>query len=107
MENVFDPARHKVVAVDADGNHLHVSLLELKADMYALPPDPVIMPQVVLPATVSEDWKLPLAAAVANAAITNGVQAGDLRWHGGDTDFEWQGVKMDAPTLLEHAKRQL
>ena len=107
MENVFDPIEHRVVAVTKTGQHIHVSLHELKADMYALPPAPVVMPQVVIPATVSDDWKLPLAAAVANAAITNGVQAGDLRWHGGDSDFEWQGVKMDAPTLLEHAKRQL
>jgi len=45
------------------------------------------------------------AASLANAAITAGAQTGDLRWHGGTTDFAWitqdnSFVPMDAPTLL-------
>lgn len=29
------------------------------------------------------------AATAALAAIVNGAQTGDYRWHGGDSDFEW------------------
>lgn len=29
------------------------------------------------------------AATAALAAMVNGAQAGDYRWHGGDTDFVW------------------
>ncbi|MEQ8822744.1 MAG: DUF4376 domain-containing protein [Filomicrobium sp.] len=44
------------------------------------------------------------AATGATVAIGNGVQAGDLRWHGGDSDFYWtdednSDVPMDAPTV--------
>lgn len=45
------------------------------------------------------------AGALAIAAIMNGAQAGDFRWHGGDTDFAWIAADnslqvMDAPTLI-------
>ncbi|NNV22096.1 DUF4376 domain-containing protein [Ochrobactrum pseudogrignonense] len=45
------------------------------------------------------------AATAALAAIMNGAQAGDLRWHGGDTDFVWIAADnsihtMDAPTMF-------
>ncbi len=45
------------------------------------------------------------AGALAIAAIMNGAQAGDYRWHGGDADFTWIAADnslhlMDAPTLL-------
>jgi len=45
------------------------------------------------------------AATLANAAMMSGAQAGDLRWHGGTSDFIWitqdnTFVPMDAPTLL-------
>lgn len=100
MTNVFDPARHKVVAVDEKGQHLHVTLGELKADMAELPPS------VVKPETVSVD-RLAVAVALATHAILSGVQAGDFLWHGGSRDFEWEGVRMDAPGLIEYAKAQL
>jgi hypothetical protein len=44
------------------------------------------------------------AARQASAAIANGVQANNLRWHGGETDFAFTAadntsVNMDAPTM--------
>lgn len=36
-DDVFDPARHKIVAVDGEGQHFHVTLHEIKVDMQALP----------------------------------------------------------------------
>lgn len=59
------------------------------------PPQPSVMDQ------------LALAVALASAALTSGVRAGDYRWHGGDDDFEWDGLRMDAPTLINHAKTVL
>ncbi|NDV48696.1 DUF4376 domain-containing protein [Salipiger sp. PrR003] len=45
------------------------------------------------------------AATSALAAITDGAQQGDLRWHGGSSDFAWIAqdntlVPMDAQTML-------
>jgi hypothetical protein len=45
------------------------------------------------------------AATSALAAIVNGAQAGDLRWHGGTEDFVWiaadnSTVAMDAQTMF-------
>ncbi|NDV53396.1 DUF4376 domain-containing protein [Salipiger sp. PrR003] len=45
------------------------------------------------------------AATSALAAITDGAQPGDLRWHGGSSDFAWIAqdntlVPMDAQTML-------
>jgi hypothetical protein len=45
------------------------------------------------------------AATLAVIAIMQGTQAGDLRWHGGNSDFTWiaadnSTVTMDAPTVL-------
>lgn len=45
------------------------------------------------------------AATSALAAMVNGAQPGDLRWHGEDTDFEWiaadnSTVPMDAQTMF-------
>lgn len=45
------------------------------------------------------------ASTAALAAIMNGAQAGDFRWHGGDTDFVWIAADnsmhaMDAQTLF-------
>lgn len=45
------------------------------------------------------------ASTAALAAIVNGAQAGDLRWHGGDSDFAWIAadntlVPMDAQTMF-------
>ncbi|SOC47638.1 uncharacterized protein DUF4376 [Rhizobium subbaraonis] len=45
------------------------------------------------------------AGALAIAAIMNGAQPADYRWHGGDTDFTWIAADnslhvMDAPTLI-------
>lgn len=45
------------------------------------------------------------AATNALAAITQGAQAGDLRWHGGAEDFVWiaadnSTVPMDAQTMF-------
>jgi len=37
MTDVFDPNRHRVVAVDGEGQHVHVTLGELAADIAALP----------------------------------------------------------------------
>lgn len=34
--DVFDPAEHKIVAIDRNGRHLHVTLLELAMDMSAV-----------------------------------------------------------------------
>ena len=46
------------------------------------------------------------ASTAALAAISGGSQEGDLRWHGGDTDFCWIAednslVPMDAQTMFE------
>jgi hypothetical protein len=54
---------------------------------------------------ISDDGKLALTVAVATAAIASGVQAGNLRWHGGESDFVFTSsngalVPMDAPTVL-------
>lgn len=95
-ENVFDPAKHKVVAVDAEGQHIHVTLMELRADMEALPAG-----------EVAATDRLAVAVALASHAMLCGVQAGDYRWHGGDSDFELAGMKMDAPGLIEYARQQL
>lgn len=51
--------------------------------------------------------RLALAAAVASDAISRGVPGGNYHWHGGEDPFEWEGQKMDAPELIEHAKRVL
>lgn len=45
------------------------------------------------------------AYSMALAAIVGGVVAGDLRWHGGDSDFAWIAsdnslVTMDAQTVI-------
>ena len=45
------------------------------------------------------------AATSALAAMVNGAQPGDLRWHGEDTDFEWiaadnSTIPMDAQTMF-------
>jgi hypothetical protein len=45
------------------------------------------------------------ASTAALAAMINGAQVGDLRWHGGDKDFAWIGedndlVSMDAQTMF-------
>lgn len=107
-DNVFDPSRHKIVAVDENKQHLHVTLGELKADMAELPPAPIpVAPQPApIVETVSVD-RLAIAVAVASHAVVCGVQAGDFRWHGGDSDFEWEGARMDAPSLIEYAKAML
>ena len=44
------------------------------------------------------------AATAALAAVVNGAEAGDYRWHGGEADFVWIAednslVTMDAPTV--------
>lgn len=36
MGDVFDPDRHKLVAVDQTGQHLHVTLHEIKSDLAAI-----------------------------------------------------------------------
>lgn len=100
MNNIFDPSRHKVVAVAEDGSHLHVTLGELKADMAELPPVVVTVPDPV-------PDKLAVAVALASHAIVCGVQAGDFRWHGGGSDFTIDGQRFDAPGLIEHAKSKL
>ncbi len=45
------------------------------------------------------------ASTAALAAIVSGAQVGDLRWHGGDSDFAWISaanalVPMDAQTMF-------
>lgn len=45
------------------------------------------------------------AAALAGFAVGNGAQPGDLRWHGGDSDFAWIAADnslnaMDAYTVF-------
>lgn len=49
------------------------------------------------------------AGTLASIAIMNGAQVGDLRWHGGSTDFVWIAednslVPMDAHTVIEFGK---
>lgn len=39
--------------------------------------------------------------------LTLGAQAGDLRWHGGASDFTWQGKAYDAPGFIEHVRTKL
>jgi hypothetical protein len=117
MSNVFDPAKHKVVAVDEGGQHIHVTLAELRADMAALPAVETVaddrpIPSIndggrALSAMVSPTDRLAIAVGLATYAIICGSQAGDYKWHGGQTDFEFNGVRMDAPALIEYAKAQL
>jgi hypothetical protein len=45
------------------------------------------------------------ATQLATLAVMGGAQAGDLRWHGGGSDFAWIAednsiVTMDAPTVI-------
>ncbi len=52
------------------------------------------------------------AATSALAAMVNGAQPGDLRWHGGDSDFEWiaadnSTIPMDAQTMFTLGKTAL
>jgi hypothetical protein len=101
MKDVFNPAKHKVVAIDEDGQHLHVTLAELRADMAQLPAVVETVSE-----TVTTD-RLAVAVALATYAIVCGAQAGDYLWHGGKSDFEVNGVRMDAPALIEYAKAQL
>jgi hypothetical protein len=101
MKDVFNPAKHKVVAINEDGQHLHVTLAELRADMAQLPSVVETVSE-----TVSTD-RLAVAVALATYAIVCGAQAGDFRWHGGNSDFEVNGVRMDAPALIEYAKAQI
>lgn len=68
-----------------------------------LPPNDDQEPAAAVAAAV-DMGRLSLAVNVANNAIINGVQAGDYRWHGGATDFEWNGQRMDAPGLIEYAR---
>lgn len=59
------------------------------------------------PAVLAPDdtaGRLALAVSLANYAIQAGCEAGDYRWHGGDSDFEWGGQRYDAPGLIEYAK---
>jgi len=49
------------------------------------------------------------ASTAALAAMGNGAQAGDLRWHGENTDFQWIDANnemhpMDAPTMFAFGK---
>ena len=49
------------------------------------------------------------AATAALAALMNGAQSGDLRWHGGDSDFAWIAadntlVPMDAQGMFDFAQ---
>jgi hypothetical protein len=68
----------------------------------------IVTETVIIPAAApivsDEIARLSLAVNLANSAIANGVQAGDYRWHGGDSDFQWAGQVMDAPSLIEHAR---
>jgi hypothetical protein len=46
--------------------------------------------------------------AVAKAAEQDGTgRYGDYRWHGGSTDFAWDGVKYDAPGFIEYARGEI
>lgn len=198
MTGVFDPATHKIVAVDERGQHLHVQLVELALDMASLEASPInqritnleqslqgiatgtsqetVAPSDELRAvaqrlsalegkpservdlsgvyrtleTIAErvsalerrpvaappaprttdpgpaghtvtlgpnhtitthkhedSGRLALAVAVASAAVLNGVQAGDYKWHGGTVDFSWNGLRFDAPGLIEFARKSL
>ena len=49
------------------------------------------------------------AATAAVFAVISGAEAGDLRWHGGDTDFRWIALDnsthvMDAQTVIAFAR---
>lgn len=65
------------------------------------------MLQQLQPPEKDSAGKLALAVALANYAIQAGVHAGDYRWHGGNTDFEWNGMRFDAPDLIEYAQSLL
>lgn len=50
------------------------------------------------------------AGTLALAAIVQGAQVGDLRWHGGDSDFEWIAadntvMAMDAQTVFAFGQK--
>lgn len=66
-----------------------------------------VMLQPLPPPVPDSAGKLALAVALANYAIQAGVQAGDYRWHGGPDDFSWNGMRFDAPDLIEYAKSLL
>lgn len=65
-----------------------------------------IMVQAPAPVLAPDDTagRLALAVALANYFIQAGGEAGDYRWHGGNSDFEWGGQRYDAPGLIEYAK---
>lgn len=49
------------------------------------------------------------ASTLAFMAVVAGAQAGDYRWHGGETDFQWiaednSRVTMDAQTVIAFGK---
>lgn len=99
MTDVFNPSEHLIVAVDKDGQHLHVTASELAGDLASVRSERV--------PNSSTGGSLALAVSLAAHAIMSGVQAGDYLWHGGETDFEWAGTRMDAPELIEFARSQL
>lgn len=78
-----------------------------KAVAVADPDTGGIMLQPLPPPVPDSAGKLALAVALANYAIQAGVQAGDYRWHGGPDDFSWNGMRFDAPDLIEYAKSLL
>ena len=45
--------------------------------------------------------RLQLAVGLANAAIANGIEAGDLRWRHPDRDFTWPSA-VGAPVPMDH-----
>lgn len=81
-----------------------------KVEQTSAPPQPRRVVQALGSTFAYPDLgKLGIALSLANAAITIGVQAGDLRWHGGKTDFTWpdvngEPVPMDAPGLILFAQ---
>lgn len=114
MENVFDPAIHKIVAVVADpdhperGQHRHVTLSELKSDLAALP----IPTTQITSINISDATTLRLII-LALLAERDGVRGGDKKWHGGKSNFVWpdpktgEVVEMDVDDFLDLARTQL
>lgn len=54
---------------------------------------------------VEDQKRIAGAGTLAVITLTNGAEAGDYRWHGGDTDFVWIAedntlVQMDAQTVI-------
>jgi len=127
-ENCFDPSIHRLVArkyKDGQpvGTPVHVSLGEVVQDAQGLSQAMPLLDanQLHIQSTgglvsfqdrdfeISDLPRLTLDVGLANNAIINGVEAGDLGWHTLGERYSWPDaegahVPMDHQTLIEFAR---